>query len=475
VNFENEEKNKNLIIDEILKDNIYNWMKNIKFNYHSKQFKTKRNNISFEIKQKSNNYPAKDKTFDLSALNDIDNCNFASISNDSFSYSDSYKNNSDFASGLKSVLIEMDNYGFVTVQKYEQTSNVCSVMRCLSMIEPLSSYLMDPIKAKKIFNKYQSTSFLNIIRKYFLELWSETKLFAPIIFIKILEKKDNFKIKEEQDPILFLNLFIEYVNKKLNKFDYAIKFNFNNIEQQLQEKPYINELKKIIDNSNSIIGQLFYGLMQETYKCNNCNKELEKIKRFETIDIEYREIIDDLYEAGDSLAFIDMNNFLDYIFLENRLDNKKEKMEECPSCKKKIEITKRKIIAYPSYLIIRLKIGDYEEKKGFVNMNQKVSNLSIKFKEIKNMEVYISDSLKKNKTNNKYELLSMICYLKDLKDNNKIKFISICKNIIDNDEAWIYFMCNNENHKIYKNYEELIKSISNNDTLPYILFYELKK
>ena len=127
----------------------------------------------------------------------------------------------------------MDNCGFVTVKKYEQTSNVCAVMRCLSMIEPLSNYLMSPIKAKKIYNKYQSTSFLNMIIKYFLELWSETKVFEPKNFISKLVEKENFKIKEEQDPILFLNLFINKVNKRLNKFDSTIKFNFNNIEQKL--------------------------------------------------------------------------------------------------------------------------------------------------------------------------------------------------------------------------------------------------
>ena len=90
------------------------------------------------------------------------------------------------------------------------------------------------------------------------------------------------------------------------------------------------------------------------------------------------------------------------------------------------------------------------------------------------MGIYISDS---NKANNKYEyeLLPMICYLKDLKDNNKIKFISTFKNIVDNDEAWIYFMCNNKTHTIFKNYEKLIESLTKNNEQPYILFYKLKK
>ena len=187
-------KNKKIIIDEILKDNIYNWMKNIKFNYHSKQFKTERYNVQFEKRQKSNNYPSKDITFDTSNLIDDDNCNLDSLGNDSFTYSDSYKNNRDFVSGYKSVLIEMDNFGFVTVQKLnKQVMFVYAIMRCLSMIEHLSNYLMSPIKAKKIYNKYQSTTLLNMIRKYFLDLWSETKVFTPIIFISILEKKKNLK------------------------------------------------------------------------------------------------------------------------------------------------------------------------------------------------------------------------------------------------------------------------------------------
>ena len=214
--------------------------------------------------------------------------------------------------------------------------------------------------------------------------------------------------------------------------------------------------------------------MLETYKCNNCNKKIEKIKRFETFDIDYREIINDEYDQlGNSFASIDMDNFLEYFFLNKRLTKKKKKMEECPSCKNKVEINNRKILEYPSYLIIRLKIGDYEEKKGFTNMKDKIPSFNIKLKEIKNMEIYISDLVKMNKTNNKYEyeLLSMICYLKD---DNKIKFISTCKNISVNNEVWIYFMCNIK-AKTFKNYKKLIDYLTENEAQPYILFYELKK
>jgi len=490
-NLPQDEDKKKLIIDEILKDNIYNWMKNINFNYHSNQFNIERNKVLFEIKQKSNNFPSKDIEFNTSNLDNDENCNLASLSNDSFSYSYSFKNNIDFASyssknysgfvsGIKSILIEIDNFDFVTVQKFEQTSNVCAVMRCLSMIEPLSDYLMNPIKVKQIYNKFQSTSLLNNIRKYFLELWSETKserkVFAPIILMKILEKRKNFKIKEEQDPILFLNIFIDYVNQKLNKLDHSINFNFNNIEQKLQKKSYFDELKRIIDKSNSIIGELFYGLMLESYKCNRCNKDFEKIKKFETIDIiEFREIINQYNQEGNiSFDYPDIKIFFEFIFLNKNLNNKTEKIEECPSCKNKVEISKRKILEYPSYLIIRLKIGDYEEKKGFINMDEQISSLNIKLKEIENMEVYISDSLKINKKNNKYEyeLLSMICYLKD---NNKIKFISISENILNNDKTWIYFECNNKTHKIYKDYDTLTKNLKEKNAMPYILFYKLKK
>mgnify|MGYP002624805756 CR=1 FL=1 len=473
VNFDlpkNEEKKKKQIIDKILKDNIYNWMDNIKFKYHSKEFKAKLNDVPFEIKQKSNNYPKKDIEFNISDAITDDNCNFASVSNDSFSYSESYKNNTDLVSGLRSFLIEIQK--FVTIHKYEQTSNVCSVMRCLSMIEPLSDYLMSQIKSKQIFNKYQSTSFLNIIKKYFSQLWSEENVFAPIEFIKKLEEK-NFEIKEEQDPILFLNIFIDYTNKKLNNLDSTIKFNFNNIEKKLQNKSYANELKTIIDKSNSIIGQLFYGLILETYKCNKCDKKFEKIRRFETIDVEYREIIEQYYEEGNSFVFIDMNDFLVYYFLYKRLNSIQEKLEGCPNCKKEAEIIKREILEYPAYLIIRLKIGDYKEKEGFVNINI-IPNLKVKFNEIKKMETYLANSLQTNKNNNnyEYELQSMVCYLKN---NNKIEFISICQNIIENDKTWISFMCNNQIHKIYMNYEKLLEGLFKENTEPYILFYKLKK
>ena len=428
----NLKKKQDKIIKDIARSNIDDWMKNIGFKFNANQFPIKKDNISFVIKQKYN------------------------------------------------------NWNFTCIKKYGKTSNISAVMRALSTIEPLTDYFMNNINDTGVFDG-QST-LLSSFKEYFLKLWSnEEKKFIPKDFcesIRNLNGKDSFNIKIEQDPIKFLRLIIDHLNEKLNQKDKNLKFNFNNIYQKLNnlsKKPeYLNDLDKIIKESNSIIGKLFYGLMLEVYLCKNCNKNInENVKKFDIIDIDYKKIVEKINNE-ESQSFFNCNiNEIDYFIKEDldrdNKDNKIHPPKECNTCHNQA-IFKKEILSYPPFLLIRLNRGELEENKGFVN-NVDIQDNKIKYDKSIFMNNILSDIIKNQNQNQnnksiEYELISMVNYMKN-KDNNKngekVEFINLSKSpFLIEDKIWNSFICKR------KPVELRNSSYDNDISLPCILLYKLK-
>jgi hypothetical protein len=132
-----EKKEQEKIINEIAKNNIDDWMTNIGFKFNVKQFPIKKEKISFDIKQKYN------------------------------------------------------NWNFTCIKKYGKTSNISAVMRALSTIEPLTDYFMNNINDAKIFD--EKATLLNLFKEYILKFWSnEDKKFMPQ---NLCENIRNLKVK----------------------------------------------------------------------------------------------------------------------------------------------------------------------------------------------------------------------------------------------------------------------------------------
>jgi len=409
----NSKKKQKTIIDEIANSNIDDWMKNIGFKFNAKQFPIKINGISFVIKQK---------------------------------YS---------------------NWNFITIRKYRKTSNISAVMRALSTIEPLTDYFMNNI------NDEQS-ELLNLFKEYFKKLWSnEEEVFMPeklFKSIRNLKGVNSFNIKEEQDPIKFLRLILDYLNENLNQKDNDLNFNFNDITKilsKLSKKPeYLNDLDKIIKESNSIIGKLFYGLMLEVYRCKECKKNIiENIKKFDVIDIDYKGVM----EIPESCSGYNLIEIDFYIEQDLKIDNEKHSKVKCNVCQNDAEF-KKEILTYPPFLLVRLNRGKLDEKKDlYVDSQKYLKN----YDKIKFMKDYLSDIIKThNKKNIEYELISMVNFIK-IKDKTKneeqIEFINISKSpFLIEDKIWNSFICNRKP-------VELGHSYDNDISWPCILFYKLKE
>ena len=463
--FKNQEKeDKKLILNKLSKSNIYNWMDEADFKYDEKTFTINKYKIPFDIIQKTNNYFSNDKSFDSEDIDD-ELLNYSSSSRcSSFFPSISINNNSssNFLSSdiFNRFFCDISNYRFI--QKYYKTTNICCVMRCLSIIDPLVEYFMSNKKGMIIFLHFENKSLLNLIRDFFLNLWSNEKTpFQPKEFTKYILKKTQINIKEEQDPFLFLDFIIRYIKRKLQYIDG--QFNFYNITEYLKNISFSNDLNKIIKENNTIASKCFDGLMIEIYRCEKCKKNFETVKVFNIITIDYRKIINFLQnDEGNSFASLDIDDFLEYYFLRKTINNDKLESYDCPKCKTESKIIKKEILEYPQYLIIRLNEGEFKGDKGF-DIKDDIPDININIKKIKYMKIYHSKKYNNNNNNNKleYNLISIINYLFD----DKI-FISICKlKQMFNKMRWVSFMCNS-------NPKELSGDFRNSVSHPYILFYK---
>ena len=446
---QNDHKEK--ILENVLNNNIFKWMKDVNFNNKEKLFKIDIYTIPFYIQQKSVENYVENESLDLSnddnimklsdyfslSISNISDSNFLNISNNISSFINPKEvssiqlndSNSNFINSLDIsifILIDTDNCRYIKVKKEKKITNVCAVMRCLSRIVPLMKYFTNNIKGNKVFAKFQSNRFINLIRDFFINLYTDEKEpYTPEDFTSYLDSKKKINIYEEQDPIFFLKFIIDYINKKLNKFDNELNFNFNNLQM---EEPYNKELNVIINNNNSIISKNILGLMLETYGCH-CKFNFEKIKEFTFIDIDFISIIKNFENEGDSMIQKKINEFLEYFFSRQIIGNSVT-YEKCPKCGKNAKILKKEIIHYPSYLIVRLNLGEFKEKEGFINKDN-MPYYFVNCDKIKELKKYCSNkSLQYNNIGDSiYNLISMIHYTK-LEEEGKetaIKFSSFCK------------------------------------------------
>lgn len=480
---------KGTILEEISNCNIFTWMGKVHFKLNEQHFTIDNYEIPFEIKQKTNNDLYSSISLDVSNESSNKSNKYISTSKTNFSTTPSFiPKNSSFSnsSNFSSFLSDINNYSYI--EKYKKTTNICSVMRCLSMIESFSDYFMSVIKHYKIFSQFDSNSLLNLIRDYFLNLWSfDNKAFSIEDFFISLEKLAKIDINEEKHPIYFLKFILEYINKCLNECD--ININLDIID--LKKESYFSDLNNIIKNNNTIVGQNFLGILLETYKCK-CNQKIEKIKEFKILEIDYIPVVEIYNQLGNSFTILTLDEFLEHYFLrKNILEcnkcgkecdiiyepnihiycsscNKKTDMkyslsfETCPKCKKKARIVKRDFIKYPPYLIIRLDRGKYETIKEW--------NKPINFEKIEDLKNYYF--LKEYEDQCEYKLISKII----LENSNEIKYKSICKSPFEfnKKEQWISFDCGISPKK-YKNIKLKKKEDFDEDEISSILFYQLDK
>ena len=191
-------------------------MQEVNFNYLIPQFTINKYKIPFDIKQKSNNYFGVNFSNNLSEIDfNEESSKFISFSKSNFSFSPFLININSKINSLSSKEVSSfskDIKNLTYVIKYKETSNICTVMRCLTFIEPLAEYFLSVIKTCKFFSNY--VGLLDLTKKYFENIWSfEDNPFEPKEFIEVVKREAKINIDKEQDPFIFLEFIIKYINK----------------------------------------------------------------------------------------------------------------------------------------------------------------------------------------------------------------------------------------------------------------------
>ena len=361
----------------------------------------------------------------------------------------------------KSLITNIKHINTIIVKKPHNSSYVIACMYSLSQIKELAEYFYG--------NNASFENFPNLLlcfQEFINNLWinnKEDEKFKPENFMFCLKEKYGSKLslKEERDPIEFLDIILKYLNSELNNKDEDIKKDLKLYKDKIKDSDFANFYEdNFVNKNNSIIYKIFYGVFKETSLCDRCG-ESSNYKIFNYIDLNITNYSN--YQS-------DLDNSLVYYYLEDLIEfyfNGEKRDSQCEKCYIKNKITK-KIIKFPEVIIFRINWGRFskdngfqyekkieEEKKLIIEENKLIFNDTI---DLTNFDMY----------NNKimYKVRSIINYsiINDTNKNDKPwkKFITFNRHLVDDS-----FYCYQPSAR-----PEKMNNFDRKKFVPSILFFE---
>ena len=313
-----------------------------------------------------------------------------------------------------------------------------AILQCLVHIKDLTNYFLankNEINLNK--DKYQlSNAFLEVIEN----LWKNVSGSYSPKKLKDLISKMNPTLLDEQksDSKDFILFFLDIIHNELNQTN---KFNQNFYDKDCHNfyKSLQNYCNYFINNYQSIISEIFYGLYDSQIICNNCKMFSHDIKFFNILLIPPY----DVYKYKNRIGkYVTISECLEYY--------QKMKIEEifCNNCKLCLKGENNyTLLIGPKVLIIDLKKSD--------NLNKEIR---IDFDENINLESFFYF-----KNSSKYKLIGVISKYYQYGAHSQI--ISFCKST--NNNNW------------YKYNDSIVSLSSFNDIkkvgTPLIFFYSVEK
>ena len=323
------------------------------------------------------------------------------------------------------------SYIFLMNNLYKIGSNnfMNSIIQCLLHINELIYYFLNiypnifPSLKKKNINiptKGEiSELFYNIIN-------DESKKNKNYENDKFFNKKNPLNKNKKQINLLLIDNFqknISFYKPQFNNYDYnypkdMILFLLHSLNEELnyfgnntsENKNYRNLLDKFYMRNSSIISKLFYGILEETIKCNSCQTIKNNFQKFELITFNTNYYRKKIFSISNGL--------------EDMVRPKKIKNSICDICENKNDCEYCcKIIEPPNKLLIYI---DYNEDS-----------------QLRPSKIKISESIDISKYVNynfglpiEYELICICTYNATCNNNNCTTF---CKNREKN--KWYKFNC----------------------------------
>ena len=164
------------------------------------------------------------------------------------------------------------------IKTFLKTSSISSVVRCLYSFPRLTKIFL------KSQDKINASSASKRISKGFLDMIIKIRNNQNDKFNELKEilATENPKLNtdDEIDPIFIVALLLEKMHKELNKIkqnsnyekQYIITSTLNGQDEDKSNKPEMiyKFVKYFTENFNSIISNLFFGMMKEKKTCQNC-------------------------------------------------------------------------------------------------------------------------------------------------------------------------------------------------------------
>ena len=346
----------------------------------------------------------------------------------------------------KTILIGLNNIG--------ATCYMNSTLQCLSNTDQLTYYFLNEFTYEPNNNeKIMSNAYYNLI----VNLWDKNnnnKSFSPDDFKeKLSQENPLFKGIAANDSKDLIQFLIERFHRELNVINHDNNFNNDytqndQLNEQKMKELFMNEFST---NYNSIISDLFYGILEIKSQCQVCKYLKYNFQAYSFIEFPLEKVNQFCFNTGRKInngnnknPDIDLNECFEY-YRNPELMTGDNRMY-CNICKNNCDsLYETSIYSTPKNLIINLNRG-----------RNALYECKVIFPDVLDLHDFVGD---KNGNIN-YELYAVICHIGPSSMSGH--FVAYCKNKMD--KRW--YLYNDAFVTLCENNKEYQKG------MPYILFYQ---
>ena len=441
-----------------------------------KQEEEQKNNTSQEIKNLNSSSINPSSTDNINSINPTTQFNSISQNQESIEY---YKNlltqkekekqkmKEVYEQKIKTIILNEPEPILVGLDNIDASGYMNATFQCLSNTKSLTEFFLKRYKYnKEDNNKIISNEYYKIIsnlwniennKKYyslksFKEVLTQYNLFfnvnEPKELLTFLLERIHQELKEEKIVKLRFNTPQHQLdeNKMKKREEKSVKLRFNTLQDQFDEKKMLyNFLIEFKNKYNTIISNIFYGVMKTKKKCQSCNNIIYNFNVFSFLEFPLNKVNKYCFDKG-----INTNDGINiyecFNYYENMENMTGENQIYCDICQHNCDALYRiSLYSVPNYLIIILNRG-----KEIINEYNVIFPIKLNIFNY----VFYKDG------NTYYELYAIICLIMHSPMNGN--FVAYCKNKIN--KKWYKY-----NNSIIK---QCVKQDEYKDGIPYILFYQ---
>ena len=254
------------------------------------------------------------------------------------------------------------------IKTFLKTSSLSSVVRCLYSFPRLTKGFFK-IQNNINESKRISRGYLDIILKIQNNINNKFNQFKEILATEYPKLNSD----DEIDPRFIVALLLEKMHKELNKVhqiqnneeQYIITSTFNGQDEDKSNKYEMIDkfVKHFAENFNSIISNLFFGMLKEKKMCGNCNMNTYNFGCFCLLTFDLNEICGKLQQNN--------NIYLDNLFMAMHTKNKQFTLDDhiyCDRCLSyQMHSQIKQLYSMPNELIISFERGTNCLNKTLIN------------------------------------------------------------------------------------------------------------